>query len=155
MELFMQRKQNADPNRFEADRIALLDQIKIGKNFMDSISSLEDVELVETGLCIQILKKGSGKRPAIDDYIEMHYTGRLIDGTIFDQSDTLQRPPQMQLSSLMSGFRKVLPKIPAGTQLRIYTAPEHAYQNQRVGRIPPGATLIFDIDLVAVLKGDK
>lgn len=89
----------------------------------------------------------SGSVPSQCSQISVRYTGRLTNGTTFDQAAT---PVTFYLYELIAGWRIGLPLISAGQTIRLYLPPSLGYGNQQAGTVPPNSILIFDVELVSV-----
>jgi FKBP-type peptidyl-prolyl cis-trans isomerase FkpA len=99
------------------------------------------------GFFYRIVASGSGATPTLASTVTFKYTGRLMDGSIFDQSTTGITYP---LNQLILGFRKGLPLIQKGGSIILYLPPSLGYGCQAVSGIPPGSNLIFTVDLTDV-----
>ncbi len=91
--------------------------------------------------------QGTGAAPGICSYVNANYTGKLTNGTVFDQG-TFQEP--LQLASLIMGWANTLPQLQKGGKMRMFLPPSLGYGAQTVGTIPANSILIFDIELTFV-----
>ena len=120
-----------------------------GQQFMAENANKEGVEGHESGMQYQVLQAGpgTGESPTVADVIEIHYEGRLLDGTVFDSSIERGEPVKMPLSQLVQGWQIALPMMKPGDKWRIWLPSELAYGDPGYPPvIPPGATLEFDIE---------
>lgn len=105
------------------------------------------------GLVIQEIKIGDGKEAKTGRRVKVHYTGWLLDGKQFDSSISRGRPFAITLGqgSVIPGWEQGIPGMKVGGKRRL-TIPSHlAYGEKGIGkRIPPNATLVFDVELVKV-----
>ena len=105
-----------------------------------------------TGVYVVVNKKGNGAKVAAGKQVAMHYTGRLLDGTVFDSSegkDPLSYTVGVQ--SLIPGWEEGVMGQPAGTKLTVVIPSDMAYGSRGAGRtIPPYSPLVFDIEIVSV-----
>ncbi|HTT56567.1 MAG TPA: FKBP-type peptidyl-prolyl cis-trans isomerase, partial [Opitutaceae bacterium] len=92
----------------------------------------------------------TGAYPKATDSVKVNYTGRLINGTVFDSSVDAKEPAVLQLNKVIPGWSEGLQKINTGGKIRLYIPPDLAYGDSGQGSIPPGATLIFDVDLLEI-----
>ena len=140
---FMQKKQGAYLGKLKqknmAENVAFFTKLKENKNV---------VELPD-GLRYEIVQPGSGPYPKPEDTVKVHYTGTLLDGTVFDSSQGGQ-PAEFQLNQVIPGWTEGLQKINKGGKIKLYVPPQLAYGDQANGRIPPGSTLIFDVELLDI-----
>ena len=101
-----------------------------------------------SGLRLQILEPGTGRRPTAEDAVRVVYEGRLADGSVFD---TTTEPVGLQVSDLVPGFTEALQLMNAGVRYRFWLPPQLAYGRDGVhGTIPPDAELEFTLTLLAV-----
>jgi FKBP-type peptidyl-prolyl cis-trans isomerase FklB len=104
-----------------------------------------------SGLQYEVLKAGEGKtKPTASSTANVTYTGKLMDGTIFDSTDNHGgKPMEMSLSGVIRGWTEGIQLMTKGSKYRFYIPSDLAYGDSGAGGvIPPGATLIFDIELV-------
>jgi FKBP-type peptidyl-prolyl cis-trans isomerase len=138
-------------NRAKARLIAAQDNKKEGEAFLAENKTEEGVVTLPSGLEYKILKAGGGKKPTEADTVECQYRGTLINGTEFDSSDRGGRPATFKVSEVIPGWREALKLMPVGSKWQLFIPPQLAYGQRGSGRhIGPNATLIFDIELVAV-----
>ncbi|MDH5217211.1 MAG: FKBP-type peptidyl-prolyl cis-trans isomerase, partial [Gammaproteobacteria bacterium] len=96
-------------------------------------------------------KKGSGKRPTLDNSVVAHYRGTLIDGTEFDSSYTRGQPATFPVSGVIKGWQEVLQLMQIGAKWKVFIPPVLAYGERGAGpNIGPNETLIFDIELIDI-----
>jgi FKBP-type peptidyl-prolyl cis-trans isomerase len=101
----------------------------------------------------EILQKGKGATPTMEDTVRLHYHGTLIDGTVFDSSVDRGQPASFPMNGVIKGFSGGLTKTQVGGKIRIYIPSELGYgDNPRPGgKIKPGDTLIFECELLEIL----
>ena len=122
-----------------------------GIDFLKENLTKEGVKSTESGLQYSILKEGDGKIPAATDTVRVHYTGKLIDGTVFDSSVERGQPAEFPVNGVIRGWIEALQLMPVGSKWRLYIPQELAYGSQGAGAsIPPFSTLIFDVELLAI-----
>jgi FKBP-type peptidyl-prolyl cis-trans isomerase FklB len=106
-----------------------------------------------SGLQYKIIKKGAGKSPTSEDKVIAHYTGKLLDGTVFDSSHDRGEPATFPVSGVIKGWQEALPMMKEGANWQIVVPANLAYGDRGVGNlIGPNETLIFDIELVSISK---
>lgn len=92
----------------------------------------------------------SDKRPKVSDRIAVHYEGRLIDGTVFDSSYARGEPATIPLGRLVKGWQVAIPNMGVGETIEIAIPADMAYGPTGRGPIPPNATLVFKVELIAI-----
>lgn len=92
----------------------------------------------------QVVKAGEGASPTDADIVLIKYTGRLSDGTVFDQQEQAPLP----VARSVPGFSKALKQMQKGGKYKIVIPPEDGYGDQAAGEIPPNSTLYFDVELL-------
>jgi FKBP-type peptidyl-prolyl cis-trans isomerase FkpA len=108
----------------------------------------------ESGLQYEILKSGTGNKPTLDDTVVVHYTGKLTNGQVFDSSKERGEPATLKLSQVIPGWAEGLSLMSVGSQYRLTIPAEIAFKNQEIGSIPPGSVLLFDVELLDIIKAD-
>jgi FKBP-type peptidyl-prolyl cis-trans isomerase FkpA len=97
---------------------------------------------------------GTGKRPSSVDTVAIHYTGKLVDGTVFDSSTEASVPPMFPLSRLIKGWQEGVPLMSVGDTFEFVIPQELAYGPKGKGPIPGGATLLFTIELISIRESN-
>ena len=125
---------------------------KEGEAFQQENRKKEGVVTTASGLQYKVLKAGSGPKPTEDDSITVRYRGTLIDGTMFDSTDRIGYPVTLLVrESYIAGWKEAILLMPAGSRWQVVVPSQLAYGENGIGRdIGPNATLIFEIELVAV-----
>lgn len=122
-----------------------------GQQFLAENAAKEGVISTESGLQYEIITEGNGSKPSQSDMVVTHYHGTLIDGTVFDSSVARNEPAQFPVNGVIQGWIEALQMMNVGSKWRL-TIPSHlAYGDQ--GSPPvigPGATLIFEIELLEI-----
>jgi len=123
--------------------------------FLEKNKSNSNVKVTESGLQYEILKEGSGDKPAITDTVVCNYIGMLIDSTEFDNSYERGTPLTIPLGGgIIAGWSEGLQLMSVGSKYRFYIPHELAYGLRGAPpTIPGGSTLIFEIELLEVKKG--
>jgi FKBP-type peptidyl-prolyl cis-trans isomerase FklB len=103
-----------------------------------------------TGLGVKILAPGEGLSPTLSDRVRVHYTGRLADGTVFDDTRAKDKPAQFGVGQLVRGLSDGMTYLKPGGRAVFYIPPSLGYGSMRAGNIPPVSGLIFDVELLAV-----
>lgn len=135
----------------EASKLAEINE-KAGKEFLDENGKRAEVKTTASGLQYEVLKEGDGAQPTAQDQVEVHYTGKLIDGTVFDSSEERGMPATFGVTQVIPGWVEALQLMKAGSRWRLFIPSQLAYgPNGAGGVIGPNATLIFDVELLKVI----
>ena len=105
----------------------------------------------ESGLIISEIKEGTGASPTATSKVRVHYHGTLRDGTVFDSSVDRGKPATFPLNRVIPCWTEGVAMMKVGGKSKLICPAEIAYGNQRKGRIPPGAALIFEVELLDIL----
>ena len=123
-----------------------------GEKFLAENSKRPEVKVTTSGLQYEVVKEGTGAMPEKGDQVKVHYTGRLIDGTVFDSSVERGEPATFGVTQVIPGWVEALQLMKAGSEWRLYIPSALAYgPNGAGGVIGPDATLIFDVQLLEVI----
>jgi len=122
-----------------------------GEAFMAVNRERSGVITTASGLQYEIISQGAGKRPGPTDTVRVHYEGTLIDGTVFDSSYRRGQPVEFPLNGVIAGWTEGLQLMNEGSIFRFVIPSELAYGNRGTGSIPPNSTLVFDVELIAVV----
>jgi len=135
----------------------LPDQTSASDAFMVQNAKQAGVQTLPSGLQFKVVRSGaaSGLRPKLGDEVKVNYEGKLIDGTVFDSSYERGVPAAMPLKGLIPGWLEALPLMRPGDEWILYVPPKLGYGDKGAGgQIPPGAALIFRIELLGVLPAE-
>ena len=126
---------------------------KIGSAFLAENKSKPGVQTTASGLQYVIEKEGTGAKPVSTDRVKVHYTGMLIDGKVFDSSVERKQPAEFGVTEVIKGWTEVLQLMPVGSKWKVFIPSDIAYGDRGAGAdIGPGSTLIFDIELLDIVK---
>ena len=124
---------------------------ELGKTFLADNAKKDGVVVTASGLQYKVIKEGNGVKPTAPDQVTVHYTGRLIDGTVFDSSVERGMPATFGVTQVIPGWVEALQMMREGDEWQLYIPSELAYgPNGAGGVIGPDATLIFDVQLIKV-----
>lgn len=123
---------------------------KAGKDFLASNAKRSEVTVTASGLQYEVLIAGDGAHPGVNDRVTVHYTGRLIDGTVFDSSEERGTPATFGVTQVIPGWVEALQLMNVGDKWRLYIPADLAYGAQGVPGIGPNQTLIFDVSLISI-----
>lgn len=123
-----------------------------GAQFLAENKNKEGVVTLSSGLQYKILKAGDGPKPKASDTVKCHYEGRLINGQVFDSSIKRGEPAEFPVSGVIAGWVEALQLMPVGSKWQLYIPSELAYGSHGAGQsIGPNETLIFDVELLAIV----
>lgn len=125
---------------------------KAGAAFLAENKTKAGVISLPSGLQYEVLKEGNGPKPLASDKVSCHYQGTLIDGTIFDSSIKRGKPADFPVSGVIRGWTEALQLMTVGSKWRLFIPSELGYGDQQAGAIPPGSTLIFEVELLNIVK---
>ncbi|MCI8997774.1 MAG: FKBP-type peptidyl-prolyl cis-trans isomerase [Muribaculaceae bacterium] len=141
-----------EKQRAEAAKMADVNEAA-GKKFLEENGKRAEVKTTASGLQYEVLQEGDGEQPTAQDQVEVHYTGKLIDGTVFDSSVERGMPATFGVTQVIPGWVEALQLMKAGSKWRLFIPSQLAYGPQGAGGvIGPNATLIFDVELLKVIK---
>jgi FKBP-type peptidyl-prolyl cis-trans isomerase FkpA len=123
-----------------------------GQAYLDKAAEQPGAKRTTSGLLYVPITEGSGASPTPADRVKVHYTGKLIDGTVFDSSVRRGQPATFGLNQIIACWQEGLQLMRAGGKARIVSPSKLAYGDSGAPPdIPPGATLDFEIELLEVL----
>ena len=124
---------------------------KAGEAFLAENMKKEGVVTLPSGLQYKILKAGDGKKPTDADTVECNYRGTLVNGTEFDSSKRSGKPATFKVGGVIPGWTEALKLMPVGSKWQLFVPSQLAYgERGKGGQIGPNATLIFEVELLAI-----
>ena len=124
-----------------------------GEAFLKENGAREGVMTTASGLQYEVLEEGTGTQPEAGDQVTVHYTGKLLNGTVFDSSVNRGEPATFPLNRVIPGWTEGVQMMKEGAKWRLFIPSNLAYgPNGAGGAIGPNATLIFDVELIKVIK---
>ena len=106
-----------------------------------------------SGLQYEVVKQGNGAKPSATDRVRVHYTGTFLDGREFDSSVRRGEPAEFGVNQVIAGWTEALQMMPVGSRYRLFIPARLAYGERGAGQaIPPNAALIFDVELLDILR---
>lgn len=120
--------------------------------FLEENKKAAGVIVTDSGLQYEILTEGDGAKPTAESTVRVHYTGSLIDGTVFDSSVKRGTPAEFPVDGVIKGWTEALQLMPVGSKWRLTIPHNLAYGERGAGAsIPPFATLVFEVELLDIL----
>lgn len=121
------------------------------RKFLEANKTKEGVKTTASGLQYKIVAQGKGKSPGITDRVTVHYTGKLLDGTIFDSSIQRGQPATFRVNQVIPGWTEALKMMKEGDKWVLYIPYTLGYgERGSPPQIPPFSTLIFEVELLKV-----
>jgi FKBP-type peptidyl-prolyl cis-trans isomerase FkpA len=141
-----------DLQQARASAVAAVEK-QAGRVFLDKAAAETGATKTPSGLVIIALSPGTGESPKPTDRVKVHYHGTLIDGTVFDSSVQRGQPVTFALNGVIRCWTEGLPLMKVGGKSRLVCPPELAYGDRGAPpRIKPGATLVFEVELLEIVK---
>lgn len=154
LEKYMQNIQTFAAKRMPAaaDARAIVEKKK-GKAFLDPIAAKPGLKKTASGAIMEIVTEGKGASPVVADTVKANYTGALVNGKVFDSSAKSGGPATFRVGQTVKCWQEALEYMKVGGKAKVYCPPETGYGDVWHGiEIPPGSTLVFDIELVEIVK---
>jgi FKBP-type peptidyl-prolyl cis-trans isomerase FkpA len=123
-----------------------------GKAFAESAAKDQGAQALPSGLVFRSLQPGKGASPKATDTVRVHYRGTLVDGTEFDNSIARGQPAEFQLNGVIPCWTEGVQKMKVGEKARLVCPSAIAYGDAGRPGIPGGATLVFEVELLDIVK---
>ena len=120
--------------------------------FLAAEAAKKGAQTTESGLIYIVVKAGTGPSPTATDKVRVHYHGTLRDGTVFDSSVERGEPAEFPLNRVIPCWTEGVAMMKVGGKSRLVCPAEIAYGNRSTGRIPAGAALTFEVELIEILE---
>lgn len=127
--------------------------LQSGKDFLSKNKTKDGVKTLDDGLQYKVVTPGKGDSPDANDSVTVDYTGKLIDGTVFDSSEKRGKPVTFPVNAVIPGWTEALQLMKPGGEYKLFIPPDLAYGERGAGsQIGPNETLVFDVKLISVDK---
>lgn len=123
-----------------------------GEKFLAENKTKPGVVTTASGLQYKVITMGKGKKPKASNEVTVHYRGTLLNGTEFDNSYKRGEPVTFPVGGVIAGWTEVLQLMPVGSKWQVFVPANLGYGDRAAGPIPPGSTLVFDVELLAIKK---
>ena len=123
-----------------------------GEKFLAENKARAGVTETPSGLQYEVITMGTGEKPTAEQTVKVHYTGTLLDGTKFDSSVDRGEPAEFGVNQVIKGWQEAIQLMPVGSKFKFYIPYELAYGESGTGPIPPYSTLIFEVELLEIVK---
>jgi FKBP-type peptidyl-prolyl cis-trans isomerase FkpA/FKBP-type peptidyl-prolyl cis-trans isomerase FklB len=128
---------------------------KAGKDFLEKNKSAANVKTTASGLQYIIEKEGTGAQPKKEDVVKVHYKGTLTNGEQFDSSYDRGQPAEFPVGGVIPGWTEALQLMKVGSKAKLFIPPELAYGPSGRPGIPPNSVLVFEVELMDIVKAEK
>ena len=125
---------------------------RAGDSFLVVNKNRNGVKTLPSGMQYIVIRDGSGPMPKSTDTVTVHYTGMLMDGTVFDSSVDRGEPAKFTVDGVIKGWTEALQLMRPGSRWKLFIPADLAYGNYSPpgSNIPPGSMLIFDVELMRI-----
>ena len=144
MDEFMQKKQQSFLGKLKEKNVT------VNTDFFNKLKENKAVVELPSGLRYETVQEGAGAAPKPTETVKVHYTGKLIDGTVFDSSVQRGEAAEFPLDQVIPGWTEGIQKMKKGGKIKLFVPPNLAYGDDGRPGIPPGSTLIFDVELLDI-----
>ena len=131
---------------------ALDKNIDSGKKYAMSNAKNKNVKTTKSGLQYEMLASGAGEKPKKESIVVMNYKAYLVDGKVFDSTYERKEPAHLSMINIIDGLQEGLLLMNEGSKYKLVIPSDLAYGNADMQEIPAGSTVIFEVELVKVLK---
>lgn len=140
--------------KVEKIQAVLKENKKAAAAFLEKNKEEKGIKVTDSGLQYKVITEGKGEKPSATDTVKVHYKGTLLDGTEFDSSYKRKEPATFKANQVIPGWTEALQLMSPGSKYTLYLPPELAYGDRGAPpAIEPGSLLIFEVELVDIVKG--
>lgn len=136
----------------EEARVEAQVNLEAGQKFLEANKQNPGIVVTESGLQYQIISNGNGDKPTDSDNVKCIYHGTLLDGTVFDSSKERGDTATFNVKGVIKGWTEALMMMPVGSKWKLFVPAELAYGERAMGKIKPNSTLIFEVELIDIVK---
>ena len=136
----------------EKQKAAAEKNLKAGEAFLAANAKKDGVKTTASGLQYKVIKAGTGASPKPTDTVKVHYTGKMVDGTVFDSSVERGTPATFPVKGVIPGWTEALQLMKVGDKWQLVIPAKLAYGEDGPGPIGPNSTLIFEVELLGIEK---
>jgi FKBP-type peptidyl-prolyl cis-trans isomerase FklB len=145
--MYFEEKQNEEMKEMYKD------VMEENAKFLEENKKKEGVITTESGLQYEVVTMGTGPKPTTENTVKVHYTGSLTNGEVFDSSVERGEPIDLAVTGVIAGWVEGLQLMPVGSKFKFYIPYNLGYGEQGAGGvIPPYASLIFEVELIAIVN---
>ena len=155
MQTFQKKMQAKQQEMMEKQKKQAAENIEIGKKFLDENKTKKGVKSTDSGLQYEVIREGAGPIPTAADTVKVHYEGKLLDGTTFDSSYKRSEPSEFGVTGVIKGWTEALQIMKTGAKYKLYIPADLAYGERGRPNIPPNSVLIFDVELLEIVKKES
>jgi FKBP-type peptidyl-prolyl cis-trans isomerase len=154
MQVYVAKRQQVEAaKQEEANKTLYKDYIAENEKYLADNKLRAGVNVTPSGIQYEVITMGTGEKPTAESTVKVLYTGTTIDGKVFDSSVDKNVPAEFPLSSVIPGWTEAVQLMPVGSKFRIWLPSELAYGANGAGEtIKPFSTLIFDVELIDIVK---
>jgi FKBP-type peptidyl-prolyl cis-trans isomerase len=138
--------------RREKDKQKSDENLKKSEEYLAANKAKDGVKTTASGLQYKVISEGKGKMPTDNSLVEVHYKGTLIDGTEFDSSYKRNSPAQFPVKGVIPGWTEALKLMKEGSKYELYIPPALGYGEQGNPSIPGNSALVFEVELLKIIK---
>ncbi|MGV3527502.1 MAG: FKBP-type peptidyl-prolyl cis-trans isomerase [Flavisolibacter sp.] len=124
--------------------------MEASEKFLAENKKRPEVKTTASGLQYEVIREGNGPKPTATDTVKVNYAGTLIDGTEFDNSYKRGQPIEFPLNRVIAGWTEGVQLMPVGSKYKFYIPQQLGYGMRGAGTIPPGAALVFEVELLEI-----
>ena len=136
----------------EKQKKALTENVTKGATYLAENAKKAGVKVTASGLQYEVITEGKGAKPKATDTVKVHYEGKLLDGTVFDSSIKRGEPVSFPLNQVIPGWTEGVQLMSVGSKYKFTIPSNLAYGEQGSGPITPNSVLVFEVELIEIVK---